>query len=211
MIKGIADAQVFDPALTSLEDEAIPARIELDILPNLNTETITYENEGPDWTVYHYGRLMKIEPFDLHEDWEVADFNASGMLPEAVVPVTLVIPTQSGPLLEDYWVKFTDARQIVDYINVREQLASGGQYILVPNEAWAKENKVAFRLQHTRHTCIRCFREKYGSNPVGTLEHLAVPVGKPVEVAPKRMVDLCENHIRQQRAEAGARRLSHNH
>lgn len=208
MINGIVDAQVFDPALSSLEDEAIPSRIELVVSPSVNLEDITFEKEGTDWTIYHYGRFMKIEPFDLHEDWEVADFNMSGMFPEAVVPVSIVIETLHGNLLEDYFVRFTEARQIVDQINMtKDVINSGGQYILTPNEAWAKENKVAFRLQHTRHTCIRCFREKYGASQVGPLEHLALPVGKPIEVHPKRMVDLCEDHIQEHRGQAKARRL----
>jgi hypothetical protein len=210
MINGIVDAQVFDPALSSLEDEAIPARIELVVSPSVNLEDITFEKEGPDWTIYHYGRFMKIEPFNPDDDWEVADFNMSGMFPEAVVPVTIVIETRAGNFLEDYYVRFTEARQIVDQINMTQNVINScGQYILVPNEAWAKENKVAFRLQHTRHTCIRCFREKYGSRQdvPGALEHLALPVGKPIEVQSKRMLDLCEDHILEHRGQAKARRL----
>lgn len=216
MINGIVDAQVFDPALSSLEDEAIPARIELEVSPTVNLETITHENEGPDWTIYHYGRFMKIEPFDLREEWEIADFNMSGMFPEAVIPVTIVIDTKAGALLEDYFVRFTEVRQIVDQINMGTEVTdSGGQWILVPNEAWAKENKVAFRLQHTRHTCIRCFRDKTSrlssaAFGLGGLEYRAIKPGKPIEVAPKRMVDLCEDHILEFREQSKARRLGNN-
>ena len=128
MISGIVNAQVFDPALSSLEDEAIPARIENEVSPFVNLEIPTFENEGVDWTIYHYGRFMKIEPFDLHDEWEIADFNGSGMFPEAVVPVTIVIETKAGPLLEDYYIRFTEARQIVDQINMTSQvISSGGQ------------------------------------------------------------------------------------
>lgn len=203
MIKGIEAAQVYDPALVDLESEAIPSRIELVVSPSLNLETITHEKESMDWIVYHYGRFMKIEPSNLSEDWEVADFNTSGDFPEAVVPVSVVIESQAGNYLEDYYVRFTEARQILDSINEHPGFIerTGGRYTLVANEAWAKQKKVAFRIQHTRHACIRCMRQ------YNTTDAASTPVGRPIEVAPKRFVDLCDRHMIEQRGVSSARRL----
>lgn len=195
----VVDANVFDPALSGMDSEREPVRLEL-LVEDVNLDKHSYIDTSGRAIVVHYGRLMKIYLDDEQEDVEdpyalAAEFNAEQVLTEPVFPVTVSL---NGNFWQVYYMRLSHVQRILKELHLGEvEDISGypeGKWELLPDPTWCRENKVAYYLQHSLHVPVRYFRDLMEEDedaaenfrPSGKL------VARPREIHPHRLMDMTD-------------------
>lgn len=176
------EAHVFDPATYAAEPrEDLLPRLQIhDKLENF-TEPTEVQEIHDDWTIYRYGRYLKIERFNPDQTWELWEFNADRIYTVAIVPVTLAVHTRkSGVFLEEYHMHINQANEVLKR-NVNPNVPEG-YWEWVPDRTKLINNKVEHYLEHSSHYCVRCIREN-------TLSR-----GRLTQLVPGRLGYLCRVH-----------------
>lgn len=203
----ILAAEVFDPALSDDYDTA--PRLEIALAEMPDEPTWVELNKG-QYTIMHRNWLSSI--FSDDPDWDdedtelcAAQFNSSlvGESREPVMPITVAGHDASGQVWQDYYVKLSRVRRILN----RLAMEKGGQpYEVVPNGPMVEDHMFSWTLMHPERMCVKCIHEvmlervtefcAIGRN-VFTQESELKKVQRGcslVQVRPYRQVPMCSKH-----------------
>lgn len=194
----ILKADVFDPALSG--DYDTPTRLEVwvDSIPEM--PTFSEINLG-QFTITHRSWIHSI--FSDLPEWNDEDtrecaaiFNSSMVAEsrEPVMPVTMMHAGEDGVYWQDYYVKLTRIKRILNYL---ERTSGTIGYEVTPDPTYAVEKKHSWMIAHPSRACVRCVEEAsvLGAEDLSVFSDSVVKGCKLQQVNAHRVVPMCGPHV----------------
>lgn len=191
----VVRASAFDPALSDPKS-TLPTRLEI-LVDDVDLESPTYADvDNPNFTVTHYGKLMKI--FSELSDWDEDDtelcaaiYNTVSGSPHQVVPVTVATPTFS--LWEVYYMRVDKVRALL----ALDPAVNTPGYELLPDPTYIEQGKFGWYFQHKMRLCSQCYFDSLNYERLPGGDSPRVPkLCTLVKVSAHRLTSMCQTHRR---------------
>ena len=183
----VASYSVVEPGLVDSSGEASPVELHV-TLENFALEAPTHEQSSDEYTIHHYGRVMRIQSTGRSRPDDVT-INSTPLLN---APVMRIHVTNPAPHDDQFFMFVKHAQSLLR----NGDQSRGTNYEIDPNPRLALEKKHGWYIYTT--ACLRCRREQTSPDPERPTERISI--------GERSIVYMCHRHAAEYRRESARRR-----